>query len=125
MPIVRARDLPPMTVATTVSATEVFIPAGEWESAAGVVSAKAWGEVRSLNGGLKVRPAVQLTNDVRSPDSALPIGGQTAADGVIDPAAATVASAGKLWIRVGWLVQLTSGSTLASAAVMGTVVLES
>ena len=124
MAIPRMLDLPPMTLVAT-STTEVFIPAGEWQSSVGIVSAKAWGELRGLNGAAQARPAVQLANDTRSPDAAIGIGTALASNGMFDPATASVSTGSKQSIRPGWLVSLSGGSTLATVSVIGTLVLES
>jgi len=105
-----------------VSATEVFIPAGPWLSAANVTAAKGWGELRGRTGNFQAKPAVQLANDVRSPGSAIQVGAAITSDGVSDPSGNTAVSSGtSKYVRVGWLVSLTSGSTLAGGALAGTV----
>ncbi len=108
-----------------VGTAEVFIPAGEWTSAAGVLAAKAWGELSGLNGNCQARPAVQLANDIRSPDAALGIGAVKTANGVLDPTTLSLTTGSKASIRPGWLVSLSSGQTLASVSVLGTIVFES
>lgn len=123
MAVLRTLDLPPMTLAT-LTTTEVAIPAGEWTLAAGVLTAKGWGEVRGLNGSAQVRPGVQLANDRRNPESTVAIGSVKATSGMIDPATQQVSAGDKEWIRPVWLVSLSGGSTLATASVIGTIVLE-
>ncbi len=108
-----------------IGTTEVFIPAGDWTSAAGVLAAKAWGELSGLNGNCQARPAVQLANDTRSPDGALGIGAVKTANGVVDPATLSLTTGNKAWIRPGWVVSLSSGQALASVSVIGTIVFES
>lgn len=104
------------------SVTEVFIPAGGWENAGNVTGGRGWGELRGRTGNFQVKPAVQLANDVRSPGAATAVGSALSADGVSDPGAVTALSTGaSRYIRVGWLVSLTSGSTLGFGAAAGTV----
>jgi hypothetical protein len=115
--------MPWMTL-LAASTTEVFIPAGPWDSASGISGAKALGELRGQFGNAQVRAAVQLANDVRSPDAATAIGTATSTNGPIDPTQASVSSSGKTYIRPGWLVSLSSGGTLAGLAVSGTITYE-
>ncbi len=112
------RKLEWMTLAA-ISTTAVFIPCGDWDLASGIVSAKAWGELRGRNGEFQLQPAVQTCNDVRNPDSATAIGNVINTNGPIDPAAANVSTDTKTYIRPGWLVALGQGSTLATGAACG------
>ena len=105
-----------------ISTTEVFIPCGGWESAAHVSSARGWGELRGKTGSFQAKPAVQLANDVRSPGAATAVGAAISADGVSDPSSyVSLSTGGSRYIRVGWLVSLTAGSTLATGSVAGLV----
>jgi hypothetical protein len=103
--------------------TEVFIPASGWMSATAVTGAKGWGEIRGRNGNLQAIPAVQVTNDVHDPGAVTTACGPTlTTDDVYDPNGVTsVASGSYRFIRAGWLVKLTSGSTLATANIAGVV----
>jgi hypothetical protein len=104
------------------SASDVFIPAGPWISAANITAAKGYGELRGRTGNFQIKPAVQVANDVRSPGSATQVGAAIAADGVSDPNGEQAVTTGtSKYIRVGWLVSNTSGSTLSFGAAAGIV----
>jgi hypothetical protein len=78
--------------------------------------------MRGKNGNIQVKPAVQVANDVRNPGTATAVGATVTADGVSDPNANTALTTGSAkYARVGWLVSLTSGATLATASLAGTV----
>lgn len=75
-----------MGIAWNQSAASVFIPATGWVSAAAVVGARGWGEIRGRTGNLTVIPAVQLTNDVHNPDVDIHnVGPTLTTDGIYDP----------------------------------------
>lgn len=102
----------------------VFIPAGPWVSAAGVTSAKGWGEMRGKNGNIGVTPAVQFTNDVHDPGASnvTAVGTQMTTDNVSDPNGNTALASGSFrFVRPGWNVALSAGAVLATAAVGGTI----
>lgn len=105
------------------SATAYFQPGGPWREAAGITGARSNAEMRGRNGNAQAQAAVQTANDIRNPDTpAIGVGAAMTADGVSDPNGETsIASGTKRYIRSGWLVSLTSGSTLATAAVGGEI----
>jgi hypothetical protein len=107
---------------SAISTTEVFIPAGPWASAANVSGARGHGEMRGKTGNFQARPAVQVANDTRSPGTATAVGSGLAADGVSDPNGITALTTGSSkYIRPGWLVSLTSGTTLGTAQLGGAI----
>jgi hypothetical protein len=112
-----------MTVVAVSDATVVFVPATEWISCAGVVAAKGWGELANRTGLLSVTPAVQLANDVRNPNaSATAVGVALTANGVSDPNGSTTLSTGSFkYLRAGWNVTLTSGSSVGTGVVAGII----
>ena len=79
--------------------------------------------MRARNGNVTAIPGIQLTNDVHSPGgSATSVGATMSADGVSDPSGVTAISTGAYrYVRGGWIVQLSSGGTLATAAVAGVI----
>lgn len=90
-----------------------------------IPGAKGWGEMRGRNGLFQGKPAVQLATDVLNPDAATELTANwTNSDGPIQPVKATFNTDGKRFIRAGWIVALSSGSTLASAWLEGTVAYE-
>lgn len=105
------------------STTEVFVPAGGWVPTRNVQSARGWGELRNRTGLFQARPAVQVANDVRSPGTVTAVGAMISADGVSDPTAPVSISSSTTskYMRVGWLVSLTSGNTLGTGALAGVV----
>jgi hypothetical protein len=106
------------------STTKVFVPAGPWQPADNVTAAKGWRELRGKTGNFQAEPAVQVANDVRSPGAATAVGSALTADGVSDPNGhVVVTTASSKYIRPGWLVSLTSGTTLAFGSLAGVVVL--
>lgn len=111
-----------MTVAAA-STTPVFIPATEWGDALGVALAKGWGEARGRNGNVTATPAVQFANDPRNASGAgTAVGATLSADGVSDPNGNTTVSSGSnKYVRGGWNVALSSGTTLATMTVSGVI----
>lgn len=112
-----------MTVVAVTDASTVFIPATEWVSCSGVTSAKGWGEMANRTGLLSATPAVQFANDVRSPQaSATSVGVALTATGVSDPNGNTTLSTGSFkYLRAGWNVTLTSGTSVGTAVVAGLI----
>ena len=108
---------------STNSATSAFYPAGPWQSATGITSAKGWGECVGRNGNISVTPAVQLVNDPRAaPAGGTAVGTAMTANGVSDPNGDTAISSGAYkYIRGGWNVVLSAGGTLATAHVGGVI----
>jgi hypothetical protein len=104
------------------SITEVFIPTTGWMSTNQVGSFRGYGELRGKTGNFQCRPGVQLCNDPRNPSAANPIGSVITADGCLDASAyTTVSTVAARYMRFGWLVSLTSGSTLGTGFVTGAV----
>lgn len=104
----------------SASTTGCFLPASGWFDAADAAKLRTPFEVRGLNGLLSVEPAYQTANDKASPDTPVALGGALTADGLSFPSDwATPAVGGKQYIRAGWWVKLTSGSTVGWAAVAG------
>jgi hypothetical protein len=114
-----------MTVAWNSNASSVFLPATSWVSADGVTGAKGWGEMRGRNGQITATPAVQLTNDVHDPPTtATAVGATMSADGPSDPNGTTALSTGGYrYARGGWIVTLSSTTTLSTAVVAGGIAL--
>jgi hypothetical protein len=112
-----------MTVIAVTDAAAVFVPASAWLPCAGVTAAKGWGELAHRTGNLSVTPAVQFANDVRAPNlSATAVGAAMIAAGVSDPNGNTTLSTGAFkYLRVGWNVVLTSGSSVGSGVVSGVI----
>ena len=109
-----------------IATGEVFIPATGWMSATNVTAAKGWGELRGKTGNFQAKPAVQVANDVRSPGASTAVGGFVGGvggvDGVSDPTGNVAVTAGtSKYIRAGWLVSLSSGTTLATGSLGGVV----
>lgn len=119
---IRRRKMPPQGCAAIATAS-VFVPAGDWDDIAGITGARSNSELRGRTGNFQGQAAVQTATDIRNPDTpAIAIGALIAADGVSDPNGETsIASGTKRYIRPGWLVSLTSGSTLATGTLMGDV----
>jgi hypothetical protein len=108
---------------SAITTAKVFVPCGNWGPAANLTGARGWGELRGKTGNFQGEPAVQVANDVRSPGSATAVGSALTADGVSDPSAPTSvtnATTSK-YARPGWLVSLTSGTTLATGSLAGVV----
>jgi hypothetical protein len=112
-----------MGLAWDKSASSAFIPATGWMSAAGITGGRGWGEIRGRTGNLTVIPAVNLSNDVHDPGASVTNCGPTlSTDGVYDPTGVTALSSGAFrFVRAGWVVQLSAGTTLAAASVGGVV----
>jgi hypothetical protein len=103
------------------STTVVAIPCGPWQAKA-TNAGRGWGELRARTGNIQVVLGVQYTNDVRNPVAATAVGSVMAADGVSDPLAAgwtTLPTAQYKYWRPVWLVSLTAGTTIGTAAVAG------
>ena len=79
--------------------------------------------MRNRNGNLTATPAIQLTNDTHDPGtSSTAVGSTVSADGVSDPNGVTTVSTGAYrFVRPGWNVVLSAGTTLATASVTGVV----
>lgn len=122
MPQSRRRKQPPQGAAAAATAS-VFVPSGDWDDIAGITGARSNSEMRGKTGNFQAQAAVQTANDIRNPDTpAIGVGSLMTADGVADPNGETnIASGTKRYIRPGWLVSLTSGSTLAFATLMGEI----
>jgi hypothetical protein len=112
-----------MGIAANSNNRTVFIPAGAWEDAGAIARVRGWGEMRGATGEITATPAVQLSNDPRNPPAtATAVGATLSADGVSDPTGATALATGAFrFIRPGWNVKLSSGTTLATATVAGAV----
>jgi hypothetical protein len=112
-----------MGIAWDKSASSAFIPASGWVSAAAVTGAKGWGEIRGRTGNLTAIPAIQLTNDTHDPGANITNCGPTlSTDGVYDPTGVTSVSSGSYrFVRAGWVVQLSAGTTLAVGSIAGVV----
>lgn len=114
-----------MTVATN-STTAVSVPTGSWRSSAGYTYGRGWGEMRGKNGNISVEPGLQLTNDVADPTAGgttITLGSALTADGTSNPQSTPISLsvAGYKYARPVWIVKLTSGTTLATAAVTGVI----
>jgi hypothetical protein len=97
------------------SVAEVFIPCGGWMDAGNITAARGWGELRGKTGAFQGKPAVQVANDVRSPGAATAVGAAITSDSVSDPGGMDE------YLRVGWLVSLTTGSSLGTGNLAGVV----
>ncbi len=107
---------------SAISTTPVFVPGGPWRSAAGITAGKGSGELAGKTNQINVTPAVQVTNDVRAPGATTAVGQGMSANGVSDPNGNTAITTGSSrYIRPGWLVNLTSGSTLSTGNVCGVI----
>lgn len=105
------------TTAVVDSTTATFMPRTAWRRTGGIASARASCEMRARGGSANLlgSPAVQMTNDVRTPASTVQIkitGGETSgfanANGVFDPdpnGPQTLDTQDYLYIREGWLVK--------------------
>jgi hypothetical protein len=107
---------------SAIATAPVFVPAGGWMSAAGITAAKGWGELAGKTNQMQVTPAVQVANDIRSPGTATAVGQSISGNGVSDPnGSASVTTGSSKYIRPGWLVQTTSGTTLSTGNVSGVI----
>ncbi len=123
----------PWQTFTSTSTTAYFVGASRWMNTAGVSMAMSWCEVTDLTGSLLLIPAYQLTNDTRAAgttgNQVTMSGGASGwanATGYFDPSTSpnSIGSTGYKYIRVGWLVKLSAGSTRAYAAAAGAVELQ-
>jgi hypothetical protein len=104
----------------------MFCPAGIWLNAGNLTGGRGWGELAAKNGNFQGAPAVQFANDHRDPKSFVNVQVGTNIDtvGSSDPSAVaslSAQSAGARYVRVGWLLSLSSGTTLASGALSGVI----
>ncbi len=104
------------------SVSPVFVPSGAWRDAAGITAAKGWGEMGQKTNQMQVTPAVQVANDTRNPGSSTAVGAAISTVSTSDPNGVQAVSTGSSkFIRPGWLVQTTSGSTLSTGNVSGVI----
>ena len=117
----RSISIPPQTVYAD-STTQKFLPSTDWMSAANVGRARGRVEARNFTGNLQVTLAIQTATDPDSPDSPTAIGSAVTAATTTYPSSYTTVSTGsKRFFRLGWAVQLTSGTTTAVGMVAANV----
>lgn len=114
-------SLPPTTIYAD-STTQKFLPSSDWLSATNVGRVRARVEARNFTGLLTASFAVQTANDPDNPDSPTTIGSTLTAASTNYPTGYTTVSTGaKRFFRLGWAVQLSSGTTTAVGLVAAQV----
>jgi hypothetical protein len=106
------------------STTEVFLPATGWMQAADVAKIRTSFELRGVTGTINVLVGYHTANVENSPDAATNTGTFQTSGGVYFGSSFTDVSAAmqaKQLVRFGFVVKLTSGSTLSVARAGGSV----
>ncbi len=115
----------PWTTVATDSTSVVAIPATGWMKASDFAKVRATMEMRGITGtNLNVSVGYQTANVENAPGGDAVIGSYRTTADVFYPTGFTDISAdtlGKVMIRLVWLVKLSSGSTIATARVGGSV----
>ena len=106
------------------STTAVAFPASAWMSAQEWAKFRGTMELRGITGLTNVTLGYQTCNVENAPDTAVPVPGYQTANGVYFPSAFTDISSdtfAKQLVRLVWRAKRTSGSTLGTARVGGSV----
>ena len=114
----------PWTTVAVDGTTEVFIPATGWMDSSDVAKVRTNFEARGFTGLMNVLVGYQTANVENAPDAHVTTGSfQTTAGVYFGSSFADAASntQAKRMVRFGWVVKLTSGSTLATVRVAGSV----
>ena len=114
----------PITTIAFNNTSEYGIPAAGWMRAADVAKFRGSFEIRGINGVLNVALGYQTCDVPNSVDTPVAVTSYQTSNGMYYGTAFTDISAntlGKQWVRIVWMVKLTSGSTLATASVSGSV----
>ena len=104
--------------------TEVFVPDTDWMRAPDVAKIRLYMEARGFTGLMNVIAGYQTCNVDNSPDAHNTIGSFVTTAGVTFGASfadVTANTQAKQYVRFGWVVKLTSGSTLATVRVGGSI----
>lgn len=122
-------DLPlAWTTVYATSTTAVFLPDGDWGDAPGLKNAISLGEMRGRNGLCEAQPALQFSNYEDGTGAvSVGVGTNMTSDGYSPPAGGGATDLSTSYsplyrlVRRGWLVKLTSGSTIGYARVAGVI----
>jgi hypothetical protein len=120
---IRTIQLPFMTLSTN-STSNLFLPATGWLPTDYITQMRPTWELRQANGNIQLSPAYQVADHEDSPGTSTALATLTSSTGMQYPTGWTDVSSslgGKQLVRFGWIVNLTSGSTLATAFAGGRV----
>lgn len=114
----------PWTMIAAASTVEVFLPVTGWMRAADVAKVRGSFELRGLTGVISALVGYQTANVEDAPDAANNLGTFQTTAGVFYGAGFTDVSAtvqAKQLVRFGFVVKLSTGTTLAVARAGGSV----